>query len=85
MNYMNVSSFSEAIITESRGGNLQMYAMELHDFLLHFVLVRQQLVCPQEIHVCYIIIVTNLRCYLKSKISDFYFFTILGKSEPHHY
>lgn len=35
-------------------------AVELHDSLLHFVLVRQQFVCSQELPVCSIIIVPDL-------------------------
>lgn len=46
---------------------LQVPAVELHDLLLHLLLVRQQLVRPQEVPVCCIIIVANLRCGLKDK------------------
>lgn len=50
--------------------NLQVPAVELHDPLLHLLLVRQQPVYPQEVPVCYIIIVTNLRCGLKKKAKN---------------
>lgn len=39
-----------------------MPAVELHDPLLHLLLVRQQLVVPQEVSVCYVVIVADLRC-----------------------
>lgn len=37
-----------------------MSTVELHDLLLHLLLIRQQLVCPQVVAVCYVIVVTNL-------------------------
>lgn len=53
-----------------QSGNLQMPAVQLHDYLLHFVLVRQQAVCLQEVPVSDIIIVADLRCHLdKSRTS----------------
>lgn len=42
--------------------NVQVPAVELHDPLLHLLLVRQQPVYPQEVPVCDIIIVADLRC-----------------------
>lgn len=45
--------------------NLQVPVVEIHDPLLHLLLVRQQPVYPQEVPVRHIIIVTNLRCGLK--------------------
>lgn len=45
-----------------RRRDLQVSAVELHDPLLHLLLVRQQLVRPQEVSVSYIIVVANLRC-----------------------
>lgn len=42
--------------------NVQVPTVELHDPLLHLLLVRQQPVYPQEVPVCDIIIVADLRC-----------------------
>lgn len=42
--------------------NVQVPAVELHDPLLHLLLVRQQPVNPQEVPVCDIIVVADLRC-----------------------
>ena len=52
-------------VGQTRRSNLQVPTVELHDPLLHLLLVRQQLVRPQEVPVCYIIIVTDLRCGLR--------------------
>lgn len=38
-----------------------MPAVELHDPLLYLLLIRQEFVHAQKVHVCYIIIVTNFR------------------------
>ena len=52
-------------VGQTRRSNLQVPAVEFHDPLLHLLLVRQQLVRPQEVPVCYIIIVTDLSCGLR--------------------
>lgn len=50
---------------------LQVSAVELHDPLLHPFLVRQQFVQPEELHVCNVIIVPNLRCGYKEQNISF--------------
>lgn len=51
--------------------NVQVPAVELHDPLLHLLLVRQQPVHPQEVPVGYIVIVADLRCCVTNRQTGF--------------
>ncbi len=58
-------------VVDKHSRNLQVPAVQLHDPLLHLLLVRQQLVHPQEVSVSCIVVVTDLRWGLRSKTSVF--------------
>lgn len=46
--------------------NSQVPAVQLHDPLLHLLLIRQQLVRPQEVSVSDVIVVSDLGCGRRS-------------------
>lgn len=56
---------------QTRESGILVSAVELHDPLLHLLLIWQEFVCSQKVPVCHIVIVTHFRCKNEKKNSTF--------------